>query len=80
MYKWALDKCALIELAILSLELIPFTSDQKYYNQKQGLYIHRCTNFSMFCRNLYSKSERKSYLYNVKHLSSMVHKLTVNFQ
>ena len=59
MYKWALDKCALIELAILSLELIPFTSDQKYYNQKQGLYIHRCTNFSMFCRNLYSKSEKK---------------------
>ena len=31
-----IDKCALVELALLSLE---FTIDQKYYNQKQDLFI-----------------------------------------
>ena len=35
----SIDKCALIELAILSLEFMSFTIDQKYYNQKQGLFI-----------------------------------------
>ena len=35
----SIDKCALIELAILSLEFMSFTTDQKYYNQKQGLFI-----------------------------------------
>ena len=35
-----IDKCALIEeLGILSLEFMSFTIDQKYYNQKQGLFI-----------------------------------------
>ena len=32
-------KCPLIELAILSLEFISITINQKYYNQKQGLFI-----------------------------------------
>ena len=36
----SIDKCALIEeLGILSLEFMSFTIDQKYYNQKQGLFI-----------------------------------------
>ena len=34
-----IDKCALTELAILSIEFMSFTIDQKYYNQKQGLFI-----------------------------------------
>ena len=36
----SIDKCALIEeLGIISLEFMSFTIDQKYYNQKQGLFI-----------------------------------------
>ena len=35
----SIDKCALIELAILTLEFMSFTIDQKYYNQKQGFFI-----------------------------------------
>ena len=34
----SIDKCALIELAMLPLEFMPFTID-KNYNQKQGLLI-----------------------------------------
>ena len=35
----SVDKCALIELAIISLEFMSFTINQKYYNQNQGLFI-----------------------------------------
>ena len=36
----SIDKYALIEeLGIISLEFMSFTIDQKYYNQKQGLFI-----------------------------------------
>ena len=35
----SIDKCALIELTILSLEFMSFSIDQKYCNQKQGLFI-----------------------------------------
>ena len=35
----SIDKRALIELAILSLEFMSFTIDQKYCNQNQGLFI-----------------------------------------
>ena len=34
----SIDKCTLIELA-LSLEFMSVTVDQKYYNQRQGLFI-----------------------------------------
>ena len=33
------DKCALIELATLSLEFMSFNIDQKYCNENQGLFI-----------------------------------------
>ena len=67
------DKCALIELATLSLGFMSFTIDQKIL-QTKATFIYRCSNFSMFWRNLYSKSGRKSYLYNVKRPLSMVEK------
>ena len=35
----SVDRYALIELALFSLEFMLFTNDQKYYNQKQGLFI-----------------------------------------
>ena len=40
--------------------------------QSKTRFIHRCTNFTMFYRNLYLKSETKSYLCNVKCPASMV--------
>ena len=40
-----------------------FIINQKYYNQK-ARFIHRCTNFIMFCINLYSKS-RKNLIYTM---------------
>ena len=57
------DKCALIELAILSLEFLSFTIDQKYYNRKQCSFIG-CTNFITCFRNLYSKSG-KNHIYTM---------------
>ena len=48
----SIDKCALVELAMLSLEFMLFTVDQKILKSKQS-FIHRHTNFSMFHRNLY---------------------------
>ena len=59
--------------AILSLEFLSFTIDQKML-QSKARFIYRCSNFTMFRRNLYQKSGRKSYLYNVKRSSSMVEK------
>ena len=38
-FETSIDKCALIELAILSSEFMSFNIDQKYYNQNQGLFI-----------------------------------------
>ena len=35
----SIDKFALIELPILSIEFMSFTIDQKYCNQNQGLFI-----------------------------------------
>ena len=69
----SIDKCALIELALLSLEFMLFTIDQKYYNQKQGLFIGAPT--SPYFTEIYiQRVEKKSYLYNVKRSSSMVQK------
>ena len=49
-----------------------FTIDQKYYNQKQGLFIG--APFSPYFAEIYIQSGRKSCLYNVKHILSMVQK------
>ena len=69
----SIDKCALIELALLSLEFMSFTIDQKYYNQKQGLFIGAPT--SPYFTEIYiQRVEKKSYLYNVKRSLSMVQK------
>ena len=68
-FSTSIDKGVLIELAILSLEFMSFTTDQKYCNQN-----HWCTNLTMFRRNLYSKGGRKSCLYNLKRSSSLVQK------
>ena len=38
-FSTSIDKDVLIELAILSLEFMSFTTDQKYCNQNQGLFI-----------------------------------------
>ena len=38
-----IDKCAMIKLAILSLEFMSFTIDQKYCKQKQGFFIGAAT-------------------------------------
>ena len=35
----SINKCALIELAILSLDFMSLTINQIYYNQKQGLFL-----------------------------------------
>ena len=48
----SIDKCALVELAMLSLEFMLFTIDQKILKSKQS-FIHRHTNFTMFHRNLH---------------------------
>ena len=39
----SLGICDLVELAMLLLEFMSFTTDQKYYNQKQGLFIGALT-------------------------------------
>ena len=62
----SIDKYVLIELAVVSLEFMSFTIDQKYCNQNQGLFIsvrhHLCR----------IKEWNKSSLYNVKRPLSMV--------
>ena len=65
----SIDKCALIELAILSLEFMSFTIDQKYYNQKQGLFIAATT--SPCFTEIYIKRVEQNHVYtmlNAPHL------------
>ena len=65
----SIDKCSLIELAILSLEFISFTINQKYYNQKQGLFIVAPT--SPCSAEVYYTRIEENHTYtmlNVRHL------------
>ena len=59
----SIDKCALIELAILSLEFMSFTIDQKYYNQKQGLFIAAST--SPCFTEIYIKRVEQNHVYTM---------------
>ena len=59
----SIDKCALIELAILSLEFMSFTIDQKYYNQKQGLFIAATT--SPCFTEIYIKRVEQNHVYTM---------------
>ena len=59
----SIDKCALIELAILSLEFMSFTVDQKYYNQKQGLFIAATT--SPCFTEIYIKRVKQNHVYTM---------------
>ena len=58
-----INKSALIELAILSLEFMSFTIDQKYYNQKQGLFIGAPT--SPCFAEIYIQKVEENHIYTM---------------
>ena len=59
----SIDKWALIELGILSLEFMSFTIDQKYYNQKQSLIIGAPT--SPFVTEIYIQRVEENHVYTM---------------
>ena len=59
----SVDKCALIELAIISLEFMSFTINQKYYNQNQGLFIGAPT--SPCFAEIYIQRVEENHIYTV---------------
>ena len=59
----SLDKCALIELIILSSEFMSFTIDQKYYNRNQGLFIVAPT--SSYFAEIYSQRVEENHVYTM---------------
>ena len=59
----SVDKCTLIELAILSLEFMSFTIAQKYYSQKQGLFIGALT--SPCFAEIYIQRGEENHIYTI---------------
>ena len=67
----SLDKCALIELIILSLEFMSFTIDQKYYNRNQGLFIVAPT--SSYFAEIYIQRVEENHVYTMLNAISHTH-------
>ena len=59
----SMNKSALIELAILSLEFMSFTFDQKYYNENQGLFIGAPT--SPCFTEIYIQRVKENYIQTI---------------
>ena len=59
----SISKCVLIELAILSLKFMSFTSDQKYCNRKQGLFIGAPT--SLCFAEIYFQRVEENHVYTM---------------
>ena len=57
----SMDKFASIELAILSLRCMSFTTDQNYFNEKQGLFIGTST----FIIKIYIQRVGKNHVYTM---------------
>ena len=53
----------LVELAMLLLEFMSFTTDQKYYNQKQGLFIGALTSPSF--AEIYIQRVEENHIYTM---------------
>ena len=65
----SIDKRALIELAISSIEFMSFAIDPKYYNQMQGLFIGPAT--SPCFADIYIERVKESHIYTMLNVARL---------